>query len=398
MKGVTRMREAVIVAAVRTPGGRANKGAFYDTRPEYLGKACIEAVLSRTCLDPSDIDDVIWGCATPEQHTGMNIARVTALYAGIPETVPAVTVNRFCSSGLQAIAFAAEGVLSGRCDVVLAGGVEFMSMGGMGGILRPNPDILKDPSIRGIYSTMGATAENVARRYDVGRTEQDEFAAASHRKAAAATKSGLFKDEIVPVPVSRTTLGPDGKRVTREWIVDRDEGIRGDTTAEELGKLPPAFSLNGSVTAGNSSQTTDGAAAVLVMEKGKAAALGLKPLGKFLGFGVAGCKPDEMGVGPVYAVPKVLQKTGLSLADIGLVELNEAFASQSIYCIRQLGLNSDIVNVNGGAIAIGHPMGATGAKLTATLLYEMRRRDVRYGMVTMCIGGGQGAAGIFELS
>ena len=391
------MRDAVIVSAVRTPGGKAGKGSFADVRPEYLGKVCIEETLKRTKIDPASIDDVIWGCATPEQHTGMNIGRTSALYAGIPNSVAAVTINRFCSSGLQAIAFGAEAIISGRCDVVLAGGVEFMSMGGMGGILRPNPDILSTPEIRDVYTLMGQTAENVASRYNVSREDQDAFALQSHKKAAAAVESGRFSDEIVPVEVHRTSLGADGRRVTKQWVVSADEGIRADATMENLAALRPAFVPKGSVTAGNSSQTTDGAAAALLMEADRASGAGLEPMGRFVGFSVAGCAPDEMGIGPVFAIPKVLKQTGLSLSDIGLIELNEAFASQSLYCIRKLGIDPSIVNVNGGAIAIGHPMGATGAKLTATLLREMKRRGVRYGMVTMCIGTGQGAAGIFEL-
>jgi len=346
---------------------------------------------------PEMIDDVIWGCATPEQSCGMNTARITARYAGIPESVPAVTVNRFCSSGSQAIAFAAEGIIANRCDVVLAGGIEHMSMIAMGGVTRPNPDLVLDPEVSKVYTSMGQTAENVAKRYNISREDQDLFGYNSMKKAAAAMQGGKFKDEIVPVPVKQTTLGPDGKLVTKEFIYDYEEGIRYDVSLEGMAKLRPAFVPGGTVTAANSSQTTDGAAAVMVMSKEKALELGLKPRLKFVGFAVAGCGPDEMGIGPVFAVPKVLKRTGLELKDIGLIELNEAFASQSIYCIRTLGLNEEIVNVNGGAIALGHPMGATGAKLTATLMYEMERRDVKYGMVTMCIGGGQGAATIFEL-
>jgi acetyl-CoA acyltransferase len=392
------MKEAVIVSAVRTPGGKAPRGTLRDTRPEFLGKLCMEEAIRRAGVKPENIDDVIWGCSTPEQSLGMNIARITALYAGIPQEVPAVTVNRFCASGLQAIAFGAESILSGRCDIVMAGGTEHMSLVGMGGIIRPNIDFIEDPQLCNIYTTMGQTAENVAKRYGVSREEQDEFALNSHQKAATATKNGWFKDEIVPVPVKFTTLGPDNKRVYEEIIYDADEGIRNNLTIEMLSKLKPAFvSKGGSVTAGNSSQTSDGAAAVMLMSMDKAKELGIKPRLKFIGFAVSGCAPDEMGIGPVYAIPKVLKKTGLSLKDIGLIELNEAFASQSIYCIRELGLNKEIVNVNGGAIALGHPLGATGAKLTATLMYEMERRQVKYGMVTMCIGGGQGAAGIFEL-
>lgn len=391
------MKEAVIVSAVRTAGGKAPRGTLRDTRPELLGKLCMEEAIKRAGIEPEKIDDVIWGCSTPEQSLGMNIGRVTALYAGIPKEVPAVTVNRFCSSGLQAIASGAEAVLSGRCDVVMTGGVEHMSLVAMGGIIRPNPDFFEDSELSKIYTTMGQTAENVAKRYGISREEQDEFAVSSHHKAATATKESKFKDEIVPVPVKFTSLASDNKRVTKEIIYDNDEGIRYDINKEGLSKLKPAFVPGGSVTAGNSSQTTDGAAAAIVMSMDKAKELGIKPRLKFLGFAVAGCSPDEMGIGPIYAIPKVLKLTGLELKDIGLIELNEAFASQSLYCIRELGLNKEIVNVNGGAIALGHPLGATGAKLTATLMYEMERRQVKYGMVTMCIGGGQGAAGIFEL-
>ncbi len=393
------MREAVIVSGVRTGGGRAPRGTLRDTRPEFLGKLCMEAAIQR--LGPGFsaemIDDVIWGCATPEQVCGLNTARVTALYAGIPESVPAVTINRFCSSGLQAEAFAAEAIMCGRCDVVVAGGVEHMSLISMGGVIRPNPQIALDPVLGNIYTSMGQTAEYVASRYGVSRADQDQFAVASHQKAAAATREGRFKDEIVAVPVSITTLGGDGQLSTQEMVFDYDEGIRGDVSVEGLGKLKPAFVPGGTVTAGNSSQTTDGASAVVMMSLDKARELGLKPRLKFVGFAVHGCAPDEMGIGPVFAIPKVLKQTGLSLGDIGLIELNEAFASQSLYCIRELGIHPDIVNVNGGAIALGHPMGSTGSKLTVSLMNEMERRQVKYGMVSMCIGGGQGAAGIFEL-
>lgn len=393
------MREAVIVSAVRTAGGKAPRGTLRDTRPEYLGKLCMEEAIKRCGpnFKAEMIDDVIWGCATPEQACGMNTARITARYAGIPESVPAVTVNRFCSSGSQAIAFGAEAIIAGRCDIVMTGGIEHMSMIAMGGVTRPNPDLVLDPEVSKVYTSMGQTAENVASRYNVSREDQDAFAVASHKKASAAEKSGKFKDEIVPVPMKITTLNAAGKPVTKEILYDYEEGIRHDATIEAMARLRPAFVPGGTVTAANSSQTTDGAAAVVVMEKQKALELGLKPRLKFVCFAVAGCGPDEMGVGPVYAVPKALAKAGLKLEDIGLIEINEAFASQSIYCCRELGINMDIVNVNGGAIAMGHPMGATGAKLTATLMYEMERRNVKYGMVTMCIGGGQGAASIFEL-
>ncbi len=393
------MREAVIVSGVRTAGGKAPRGTLRDTRPEFLGKLCMEEAIKRLGPDFSAemIDDVIWGCATPEQSCGMNTARITAMYAGIPESVPAVTINRFCSSGLQAIAFGAEAVISGRCDVVLTGGIEHMSLIPMGGVIRPNADIVADPWLATLYTSMGQTAENVAKRYGISREDQDAFAVASHQKCAAAMKGGKFKEEIVPVPVNMTTLGADGKPITKEIIYDYEEGIRYDVTVEGLAKLKPAFVAGGTVTAGNASQTTDGASAVMVMSADKAKELGLKPRLKFINFAVHGCKPDEMGIGPVFAIPKALKQAGLELKDIGLIELNEAFASQSLYCIRELGINPDIVNVNGGAIAMGHPMGSTGSKLTVTLMNEMERRQVKYGMVSMCIGGGQGAAGIFEL-
>ncbi|MGI6548449.1 MAG: thiolase family protein [Syntrophomonadales bacterium] len=393
------MREAVIVSAVRTAGGKAPRGTLRDTRPEFLGKLCMEEAIRRCGpnFDAGMIDDVIWGAATPEQACGMNTARITSRYAGIPESVPAVTVNRFCSSGSQAIAFAAEGIIANRADIILAGGIEHMSMIAMGGVTRPNPDLVMDPEVSKVYTSMGQTAENVASRYGITREQQDEFAVTSHLRCSAAEKAGKFKEETVPVPVKITTLGPDGKPVTQEIMYDYEEGIRHNASLEAMAKLRPAFVPGGTVTAANSSQTTDGAAAVMVMEKETALKLGIKPRLKFVGFAVAGCGPDEMGIGPVFAIPKVLKRTGLELKDIGLIELNEAFASQSLYCIRELGLDREIVNVNGGAIAMGHPMGATGAKLTATLMYEMERRDVKYGMVTMCIGGGQGAATIFEL-
>lgn len=393
------MREAVIVSGVRTAGGKAPRGTFRDTRPEYLGKVCMEEAIKRAgpSFKAGMIDDVIWGCATPEQSQGMNTARITAMYAGIPDTVAAVTINRFCSSGLNAIAMAAESIISNRTDVMLAGGVESMSMVQMGGIIRPSAEIAMIPVVSDVYMNMGQTAENVAQRFGVSREDQDAFAVASHQKAAAATKAGRFKDEIVPVLVKTTTLGPDGKPHTKEILYDYEEGIRADVSIEGLAKLKPAFVPGGTVTAGNSSQTTDGCAAVVMMEADKAKELGIKPRLKFIGFAVGGCPADIMGVGPTVAIPKVLQRTGLELKDIGLIELNEAFASQALYSMRKLGIDQSIVNVNGGAIAMGHPLGCTGAKLTVTLMHEMERRGVRYGMVSMCIGGGQGAAGIFEL-
>jgi len=391
------MKEVVIVAAARTAGGKAPKGTLRDTRPEFLGKCCMEQVIKATGIDRSLIDDIIWGCSTPEQSMGMNIARLTSLYANIPISVPAVTVNRFCSSGLQAISFAAESIMSGRCDVVLAGGVEHMSMVQMGGVLRPNPEMLGHAEWGKAYTMMGITAENVARKYGIGREEQDQFALSSHQKAEKAVKEGRFKDEIAPVPVARRFLDEDGKNATEQSVFDTDEGIRSGLCIENLQKLAPAFMATGTVTAGNSSQTTDGASAVLLMSLERAKELGIRPELRYLGFSVAGCAPEEMGIGPILAVPKVLKLTGLSAKDIGLIELNEAFASQALYCIKKLELDPDTVNVNGGAIALGHPLGATGGKLTATLMHEMRRRKTRYGMVTMCVGGGQGAAGIYEL-
>jgi len=388
------LREAVIVSGVRTAGGKAPRGTLRDTRPEYLGALTMQEAVKRAGIDPGIIDDIIWGCATPEQVCGMNTGRITAIRAGFPVTVPAVTVNRFCSSGLQAIAMSAEAIISNRTDVMLAGGVEHMSLIAMGGVVTPNPEMAIHPEWGKVYTSMGQTAENVANKYGITREMQDALGVASNHKAAAAREK--FKEEIVPVPVTQTTL-VDGKRVTKTIMYDYDEGARADVSMESLGKLRPAFVPGGSVTAGNSSQTTDGAASVIMMSKEKAEQLGIKPRLKYVGFAVAGCEADYMGIGPVFAIPKVLKRTGLDLKDIGLIELNEAFASQACYCIRELGINPDIVNVNGGAIAIGHPMGCTGTKLTVTLMHEMERRKVKYGMVSMCIGGGQGAAGIFEL-
>ena len=344
---------------------------------------------------PEMIDDIIWGCSTPEQACGMNHARNSAIYADIPYQVPAVTVNRFCSSGVQAISMAAEAIMTNRTDIMMAGGTEHMSLIPMGGIVRPNNEMALHPFWATVYTSMGQTAEHVASRYGISREDQDVFAAASHAKAFAAREK--FKEEIVPVPVSTTTLGPDGKPKTKTIMYDYDEGAREGVTPESLSKLKPAFVPGGVVTAGNSSQTTDGSACVIMMTPEKAKELDCKPRLKYVGYAVAGCKPDEMGVGPYYAIPKALKRTGLELKDIGLIELNEAFASQALYCIRELGINQEITNVNGGAIAIGHPLGCTGAKLTVTLMHEMERRNVKYGIVSMCIGGGMGACGIFEL-
>ncbi len=374
------MREAVIVSAVRTPVGKAHRGAYRDTRPEDLGAAAVrEAVARVPGLQPADVEDVILGCAMPEGQQGLNMARIIALHAGLPVSVPAETVNRFCSSGLQTIAHAAERIMAGFADVIVAGGVESMSAVPMSGHRpSPHPGIVKEnPSI---YIGMGHTAENVATRYGVSRDRQDAFAAESHARAFAAISAGKFKDEIVPF-----------------GGIDTDEGPREGTTPEVLGKLKPAFSTKGSVTAGNASQMSDGAAAVVVMSREKAEALGAPILGIFRGYAVAGCNPDEMGIGPVFAIPKILGKLGLKVEDIDLLELNEAFASQALYVMDNLGLDPAKVNVNGGAIALGHPLGCTGAKLTATLLHELKRRGGRYGIVSMCIGGGMGAAGVFEI-
>ncbi len=389
------MKEAVIVSSVRTAIGRAPKGKLRYTRPEYMGETAVrEAVKRAKGLDPAEIEDVILGCSFPEAEQGMNLGRIVALQAGLPDTVPGQTVNRFCSSGLQSIALAAERIMCGFADVIVAGGVESMSMVPMGGNkLAPSPK-LADELIE-TYTPMGITAENVAQRFNISREEQDQFGLESQQKAAAATKEGRFKDEIVPMKVVDRSVGPDNKVVENEFVFDVDEGIR-DTSLEALAKLRPAFHVKGSVTAGNSSQTSDGAAAAVIMSADKAKSLGLKPLAVFRGFGVAGCPPDIMGIGPAVAIPKLMELTGKKISDVDLFEINEAFASQALYSVRELDINPDIVNVNGGAIALGHPLGCTGAKLTATLLHEMGRRNSRFGVVSMCIGGGMGAAGLFE--
>ncbi len=390
------MKEAVIVSSVRTAIGRAPRGKLRYTRPEYMATAAVkEAVARAKGLDPAEIEDVILGCSFPEGEQGLNIGRIVALQAGFPDSVPGQTVNRYCSSGLQAIALAAERIMCGFADVIVAGGVESMSMVPMGGNkLAPSP-VLVESNINS-YTPMGITAENVAQRYNISREDQDKFGLASHQKAAAAIKEGRFKDEIVPLKIVDRSVGPDNKVVEKEFVFDTDEGVRPDTTYEALSKLRPAFHVKGSVTAGNSSQTSDGAAAAVIMSAEKAAALGLKPLAIYRGYSVVGCPPEIMGVGPAVAIPRLMEQTGKKIADIDLFELNEAFASQALYCVRELGLNPDIVNVNGGAIALGHPLGCTGAKLTATLLHEMGRRGSRYGVVSMCIGEGMGAAGLFE--
>jgi acetyl-CoA acyltransferase len=391
------MQDAVIVAAARTAVGKAPNGTLKTVRPDEMAAAVISDVLRRAPgIDPSEVDDVILGCAMPEGEQGLNVARIASLRAGIPVTASAATINRFCSSGLQSIAFAAERIMCGFAHVVVAGGTESMSMVPMGGNkVSPNPALVD--SYPDVYLSTGLVAENHARQSHISREEQDAFALRSHQRALAALDAGKFADEITPLTfrVSVQANGP-GSRELREVSFDRDEGPRKDTSAEALSKLRPAFHTSGTVTAGNSSQTSDGAAAVLVTSAERAKERGLQPLARFVGFATAGVEPELFGIGPVPAVRKVLKLTGLSLEEIGLIELNEAFASQVLACLRELPIDPDRLNVNGGAIALGHPLGCTGAKLTTTILNEMKRRQVRYGMVTMCIGGGMGAAGIFE--
>lgn len=389
------MREAVIVAGARTPVGKAKKGTLAHVRPDDLGALVVKETLKRAGNYEGNIDDLIIGCAMPEAEQGLNIARNIGALAGLPYTVPAITINRYCSSGLQAIAYAAERIMLGHSDTVIAGGVESMSLVPMmGHVIRPNAKLAEEAPE--YYMSMGHTAEQVAMKYGVSREDQDAFAVRSHQRAAKAIREGKFKDEIVPVEVTIRKI-ENNRLVEKTILFEEDEGVRPDTNMETLAKLRPAFSVNGTVTAGNASQMSDGAAAVMVMDREKAESLGLKPLGKFRSFAVAGVPPEVMGIGPVAAVPKALKLAGLELSDIGLIELNEAFASQAIQVIRELGLDEEKVNVNGGAIALGHPLGCTGAKLTLSLLYEMRRRNVQFGIVTMCIGGGMGAAGVFEL-
>ncbi|MBA2871453.1 acetyl-CoA acyltransferase [Anoxybacillus calidus] len=390
------MREAVIVAGARTPVGKAKKGTLANVRPDDLGALVVKETLKRAGNYEGNIDDLIIGCAMPEAEQGLNLARNIGALAGLPYTVPAITINRYCSSGLQAIAYAAERIMLGQSDTIIAGGVESMSLVPMmGHVVRPNVKIAENAPE--YYMSMGHTAEQVAKKYSVSREDQDAFAVRSHQRAAKAIREGKFVDEIVPVEVTVRTVSADNKLVEKTVLFSEDEGVRPDTNMETLAKLRPAFAINGTVTAGNASQTSDGAAAVMVMDREKAESLGLKPLGKFRSFAVAGVPPEVMGIGPVEAIPKALKLAGLELSDIGLIELNEAFASQSIQVIRELGLDEEKVNVNGGAIALGHPLGCTGAKLTLSLLYEMRRRNEQFGIVTMCIGGGMGAAGVFEL-
>jgi acetyl-CoA acyltransferase len=385
------MREAVVVDCLRTAVGKAGRGALRTTRPDDLAAHVIQALLERyPQVARNEIDDVIVGCAMPEGEQGLNMARAIALRAGLPDTVPGVTINRFCASGLQSIAMAADAVRSGSADVILAGGAESMSMIPMTGVkFAPNPWMVDHQPA--LYLNMGLTAERVQQKYGISREDQDEFALASHQKALAGHAAGRFDGEIVPVRVETAT-----PRESKTVVFQKDEGPRADTTLEALQKLKPAFHANGTVTAGNSSQMSDGAAMALVMSEEKARALGLKPKARFVSFAVGGVAPEIMGIGPVAAIPKALRKAGLQLSEIGLIELNEAFAAQALAVMRELQMDQQTVNVNGGAIALGHPLGCTGAKLTATLLNEMDRRGTRYGMVTMCIGGGQGAAGIFE--
>ena len=390
------MREAVIVAGARTPVGKAKKGTLAHVRPDDLGALVVKETLKRAGNYEGNIDDLIIGCAMPEAEQGNNMARNIGALAGLPYTVPAITVNRFCSSGLQAIAYAAQGIMLGHTDTAIAGGAESMSMiPMMGHVVRPNIKLAE--TAPQYYMGMGHTAEQVAMKYGISREDQDAFAVRSHQKAAKAIAEGKFVDEIVPVDVTIRTVDNDNKLVEKTIQFSMDEGVRPDTNLQTLGKLRPAFSVSGTVTAGNASQTSDGAAALMVMDREKAEALGLKPLAKFRSFAVGGVPPEIMGVGPVVAIPKAVKLAGLELSDINLFELNEAFASQSLQVIRELGLNEEIVNVNGGAIALGHPLGCTGAKLTLTLIHELKRRNEQFGVVTMCIGGGMGAAGVFEL-
>jgi acetyl-CoA acyltransferase len=392
------MKEAYIVSSVRTPGCKRSKGAFKDTLPQDLLAFILNAAVEKVPqLDKNDIEDVMVGCAFPEAEQGLNIGRIAAQIAGFPDVVPGATVNRFCSSGLEAIALSALRIMAGWSDVAVGAGVESMTYVPMGGNLpRPHPEYSKQHA--SLYASMGITAENVAQRYDVSREQQDEFAAASQQKAAQAQKEGRFT-EVIPTPAARFVAQEDGTFRRETFLQDFDDGVRATTTAEGLAGLRPVFAVNGSVTAGNSSQTTDGAAATILMSEEKVKQLGIKPIAKVKLYTTIGCRADEMGVGPRYAIPKLLDKAGLSIDDIGMWEINEAFASQALYCIRELGLENymDRINVNGGAIALGHPLGCTGAKLCATLLANMQARGAQYGVESMCIGGGMGAAALFEL-
>src|SRR6476659_459278 len=390
------MKEVVIASAVRTAVGKAPKGTLRNTRPDDLAAAAIKEAVNRVSgLDKSEIEDVILGCAFPEAEQGMNVARTAMIAAGLPVETSAMTVNRYCSSGLQTIAIAADRIAAGGAEVIVAGGLETMSMIPMGGNkVRPNPAIVD--SYPDYYLNMGRTAENVAEKYEITREQSDEFSLRSHQKAAAAIQAGRFKDEIVPFTVRVDELDGGGRVRSKEVVFDTDEGVRYDATIEGVAKLKPVFHAKGVVTAGSASQMSDGAAAAVVMSADRAKELGLKPLARFVSFATAGCLPEEMGIGPVYAIPKALKLAGLTLDQIDVIELNEAFAVQGLAVMKLLEMNPEKVNINGGAIALGHPLGCTGAKLTASLLPEMIRRNARYGMVTMCVGGGMGAAGIFE--
>ena len=391
------MKDVIIAAAVRTAVGKAPRGALRTMRPDDLAAFAINGALERvTQLDRSEIEDVILGCAMPEAEQGLNVARVASFRAGLPVECSAMTINRFCSSGLQSIAMAVDRIRGGGADVIVAGGVESMSFVPMGGN-KPSLNPWLVESYPGSYLSMGLTAERVAKHYGITREQMDQFALESHRKAVAAIAAGRFEDEIVPVPVTNPAMDAKGKVKAAESLFQVDEGPRADTSLEALAKLKPVFHANGMVTAGNSSQMSDGAAAAVVMSAERAAQLGIPAMGRLIAFATAGCDPEEMGIGPVFAVPKALKMAGLALDQIGLIELNEAFAAQALAVIQVLGIDPGKVNVNGGAIALGHPLGCTGAKLTASLLREMPRRGVKYGMVTMCVGGGMGAAGILEV-
>jgi acetyl-CoA acyltransferase len=390
------MRDAVIVSAVRTAVGKAPRGTLKDTRPDEMGAAVIKEAMARVPgLEMSEIEDVIMGCAMPEAEQGMNVARAAAIRAGLPVETSAMTINRFCSSGLQSIAIAADRIRTGSAEAVLAGGLESMSMIPMGGhTIRPNPYLVEH--YPDFYLSMGLATENVARKYEVSREEQDAFALRSHTRAAAALDQQKFMDETVPLTVTFEELDERGRKQRREIVFASDEGVRRDSTMEGLAKLKPAFHVKGTITAGNASQMSDGAAVAVLLSDERARSLGAKPLARFVAYATAGCPPEEMGIGPVFAIPKALKLAGLKLEDIDVIELNEAFAAQSLAVIKTLGLDPEKVNVNGGAIALGHPLGCTGAKLTASILRELERRNGRYGMVTMCVGGGMGAAGILE--
>ncbi len=389
-------RDAVIVAAARTAVGKSKRGSLATVRPDEMAVAVIKNLLQRTDgLKPDEINDVVLGCAFPEGEQGMNMSRMVALRAGLPATVPAETINRFCSSGLQSIAHTAFAIMAGQMDCAIAGGTESMTMVPMTGLkFSPNPALAVDWP--GAYTAMGLTAENVADKYKINREDQDSFSYNSHMKAIRAVESGLFDPEIVPIEVDLVEYDKSGAVRKKTFTFKRDEGPRADTTLEALAKLKPAFKEGGTVTAGNSSQVSDGAAGVVIMSRAKAESLGLKPLVRFVAFAVGGVEPEYMGIGPIVAIPKALKLAGLKLSEISLIELNEAFAAQSLAVIREVGINPEITNVNGGAIALGHPLGCTGAKLTTQLINEMKRRNVQFGMVSMCIGGGMGAAGIFE--